>query len=70
MRGGTGREAYNVPDVPWVMYFYADYAIHGAYWHNMFGKARLSHGCVNTPVAASKFLYSWAPLGTSVSVHY
>ncbi len=31
---------------PWVMYFYQDYGIHGAYWHNNFGHM-MSHGCVN-----------------------
>lgn len=44
---------YNLPNVPYVMYFYNDqtpkyrgYGIHGAYWHNNFGHP-MSHGCVN-----------------------
>lgn len=60
---------YETEDVPWVMYFYADYAIHGAYWRSSFGYSG-SHGCVNTPVGDAAWLYSWAPYGTRVSVHY
>ncbi|HEX2915288.1 MAG TPA: L,D-transpeptidase [Chloroflexia bacterium] len=69
MVGGTGAEHYDLPNVPYVMYFYQDYAVHGAYWHNNFGHP-MSHGCVNTPVNASKILYDWAPIGTPVKVHY
>lgn len=39
---------YDLPAVPWTMYFYGGYAVHGAYWHNEFGSVR-SHGCVNLP---------------------
>lgn len=60
-------ESYFLKDVPNVMYFYQAYAIHGAYWHNRFG-TKVSHGCVNTPVTFSKWLYDWAPLGTRVYV--
>ncbi|MDB5081750.1 MAG: uncharacterized protein JWP00_3674 [Chloroflexi bacterium] len=69
MKGGEGKDAYDLPDVPYVMYFYQDYAIHGAYWHNNFGRV-MSHGCVNTPTGFSKTLYNWAPMGTPVKVHY
>jgi lipoprotein-anchoring transpeptidase ErfK/SrfK len=58
---------YLVEDVPDTMYFYQGYAIHGAYWHNNFGRVA-SHGCVNTPLVAAKWLYDWAPLGTRVEV--
>ena len=45
--------------VPWVMYFDENgNAIHGTYWHNDFG-ARLSHGCVNVPIAGARWLYLW-----------
>ncbi len=69
MTGGTGSEYYYLPGVPYVMYFYESYAIHGAYWHNNFGRV-MSHGCVNMPVEASRFMYNWAPMGTPVKVHY
>lgn len=60
-------EPYSIKNVPNVMYFYQAYAIHGAYWHNAFGH-KYSHGCVNEPVVFSKWLYDWAPLGTTVYV--
>ena len=60
---------YDLPDVPHVMYFFKDYAIHGAYWHNNFGTP-MSHGCVNVNLVDAEWLYNWAPLGTLVNVHY
>lgn len=59
---------YDIPNVPWVMYFYGSYAIHGAYWHNNFG-VPMSRGCVNASVGDAEFLYYWAPEGTEVWVH-
>jgi lipoprotein-anchoring transpeptidase ErfK/SrfK len=60
---------YCTENVPWVAYFNGDQAFHGAYWHNNFGRP-MSHGCVNLPVSAAKFLYDWAPKGVQVWVHY
>jgi LysM repeat protein len=60
---------YDLPGVPWVMYFYGGYALHGAYWHNNFGHP-MSHGCVNMRVGEAQMLYNWAPMGTEVYVHY
>jgi hypothetical protein len=59
---------YETKDVPWVMYFYADFAIHGAYWRDSFGYSG-SHGCVNLPVDDAAWLYTWASVGTRVEVH-
>ena len=59
---------YRLPNVQWVMYFYRDYAIHGTYWHNRFGRP-MSHGCVNVRNTQAKFLYNWASHGTPVIVH-
>ena len=71
MAGCIQGECYSVPNVPWVMYFtYVGHAIHGAYWHNQFGVARRSHGCVNLPVPYSEWLYNWTPLWTKVVIHY
>jgi lipoprotein-anchoring transpeptidase ErfK/SrfK len=64
MRG----EGYDIPDVPYAMYFYEGYAIHGAYWHNNFGTP-VSHGCVNLRVKQARKLYNWAKVGTLVVVH-
>jgi len=60
---------YYLPDVPYVMYFYQGYGIHGTYWHNNFGHP-MSHGCVNTPTPDALWLYNWADVGTLVNVHY
>jgi hypothetical protein len=50
---------YYLPDVPYTMYFYGGYALHGAYWHNNFGQP-MSHGCVNLSIADSQTLFEWA----------
>lgn len=60
---------YFLPDVPYVMYFYEDYAIHGTYWHSSFGTP-MSHGCVNVSTPDAGWLFNWAPVGTVVDVHY
>jgi lipoprotein-anchoring transpeptidase ErfK/SrfK len=59
---------YNVPDVPYAMFYSGNYALHGAYWHNRFGTP-VSHGCVNLRVSQARWLYNWAPVGTRVVVH-
>ncbi|NJN56364.1 MAG: L,D-transpeptidase [Leptolyngbyaceae cyanobacterium SL_5_9] len=64
MRG----EDYDIPDVPFVMYYSGNYGIHGAYWHNQFG-VPMSHGCVNVAVDHAEWLFGWAEMGTSVVVH-
>ena len=60
---------YDLPGVPWVLYFYAGYAFHGTYWHNNFGTP-MSHGCVNMTTADAKWFYDFAPVGTPVHVRY
>jgi LysM repeat protein len=60
---------YYLPGVPWVMYFYAGYAIHGTYWHNNFGQP-MSHGCVNLPTDQAAWFFNWAEVGTPVRVIY
>ncbi len=60
---------YYLPNVPHIMYFYRGYGIHGAYWHNNFGRP-MSHGCVNLSLADAEWFYNWAPLGTKVVTHY
>lgn len=70
MEGVLGGEYYNVPSVPDVMYFTdVGHAIHGAYWHNNFGTP-MSHGCINMPLDAAAYLYSIAPIGTRVEIHW
>lgn len=70
MEGVIGGEYYNVPEVPWVMYFTSvGHAIHGTYWHNNFG-AVMSHGCVNVPVDFAAWLYEWSTPGMRIQIHY
>lgn len=58
---------YHIKNVPHAMYFYQGYAIHGAYWHNNFGRVA-SHGCVNVPLKSAELLYNWASKSTRVEV--
>ena len=60
---------YYLPDVPYAMYFYKGYGLHGTYWHNNFGTP-MSHGCVNLRTSDAEWLYYWATVGTVVNVHY
>ncbi|MGK5095299.1 L,D-transpeptidase [Deltaproteobacteria bacterium TL4] len=53
---------------PHVMYFYQGYAIHGAYWHQNFGRVA-SHGCVNVPFPSAEWLYNFAIVGTRIEVY-
>lgn len=58
---------YNLKDVPYVMYFFQGYGLHGTYWHNNFG-VPMSHGCVNLTIAEAEWLFEWASVGTPVIV--
>jgi lipoprotein-anchoring transpeptidase ErfK/SrfK len=49
---------YSIEDVPWVMYFQGSYALHGAFWHNLFGTTR-SHGCVNMSPVDAREIFFW-----------
>ncbi len=49
---------FELRDVPWVQYFEANFAIHGAYWHDDFGRMR-SHGCVNMAPIDARRLFFW-----------
>ncbi|MEA3351471.1 MAG: L,D-transpeptidase [Chloroflexota bacterium] len=58
---------YYLPDVPYAMYFYKGYSMHGTYWHNNFGNP-MSHGCVNMVTSDAGWVYNWASVGTLVNV--
>ncbi len=65
MEGGSGRYYYNLPNVPYVMFFengsvpgWKGYGLHGTYWHDAFGTQR-SHGCVNLPTPIAERLFYW-----------
>jgi len=59
---------YYLPGVPFTMYFYKGYSLHGTYWHNNFG-VPMSHGCVNMFTPDAEWLFNWASVGTLVNVH-
>jgi lipoprotein-anchoring transpeptidase ErfK/SrfK len=66
MTGGEGADFYDLPNVPYVMFFAnnnvpesSGFSLHGAYWHNNFGHA-MSHGCVNMRAIDAEKLYNWA----------
>jgi lipoprotein-anchoring transpeptidase ErfK/SrfK len=61
------RDYYFLEDVPWILYYDGDRALHGAYWHDNFG-VRSSHGCVNLSPRDARWLYDFARVGTAVVV--
>ena len=67
--GNMPGPGYFLPDVPYIMYFYKGYGLHGTYWHNNFGTP-MSHGCVNLRTDEAGWLFNWASVGTVVNVHY
>jgi len=72
MSGGVvGDDYYYIEEVPHTMYFDGEIALHGAYWHDDFGRPK-SHGCVNMPPRAAEWIYHWsenAPGDLRVWVH-
>jgi hypothetical protein len=68
MSGGSKElhTYYYLPNVPYTMFFYKDFGLHGTYWHNNFGQP-MSHGCVNLPTLVAEKLFYWTtptlPLG-------
>jgi lipoprotein-anchoring transpeptidase ErfK/SrfK len=59
---------YYLPNVPYVMYFYRGYGLHGTYWHNNFGTP-MSHGCVNFTISDAAWLFNFTSVGTVVHIH-
>jgi hypothetical protein len=51
-------EEFELRDVPYVEFFEGGYALHGAYWHDMFGTPK-SHGCVNLAPEDARRLFFW-----------
>ncbi|MGD2104495.1 MAG: L,D-transpeptidase [Anaerolineae bacterium] len=59
MVGGSGDDRYDLPGVPFPVYFTrSGVAIHGTYWHNDYGR-RHSHGCVNVTSEAARWIFRW-----------
>ncbi|GAC1654739.1 MAG: hypothetical protein NVS4B8_29930 [Herpetosiphon sp.] len=71
MRGAENGEHWVVPNVPHVMFVVGGVALHGTYWHNLFGTGvRMSHGCINLSLGDADWIYQWATVGTTVTIHY
>lgn len=70
MKGGSKvlGTYYDLPNVPYTMYYNQGYGIHGAYWHNNFGQP-MSHGCVNMKPEEAGIVFNWASVGTRVVIH-
>ncbi|VAW41151.1 hypothetical protein MNBD_CHLOROFLEXI01-3417 [hydrothermal vent metagenome] len=72
MSGAEGKaDYYFIEDVPHIMYFDNDIALHGAFWHDRFGYKH-SHGCVNMPPRDAEWVFNWsagAPNDLWVWVH-
>ncbi len=69
MAGWTpDRGSYSLPNVPHVLYYDRGYAIHGTYWHGLFGRVQ-SAGCVNLPPADAAWIYNFASVGTTIYIH-
>jgi hypothetical protein len=65
-----GPGGYYLTHVLYTQYFTGDGAsLHYNYWSSSWGYAA-SHGCLGLTYADSAFLWSWAGLGTLVSIHY
>jgi lipoprotein-anchoring transpeptidase ErfK/SrfK len=47
---------YDLPNVPWVMYYQGSYSVHGTYWHDDFGTQR-SAGCTNITQGDAKYIF-------------
>ncbi|MDO8302645.1 MAG: L,D-transpeptidase, partial [Sedimentisphaerales bacterium] len=58
---------FNLPNTKWNMHFYGPFLLHGAYWHNDFGKKK-SHGCINIHYRDAEWIYNWADIGTPVHI--
>lgn len=59
MDGDEDRaDSYELQDVPFVQYFHRGFALHGAYWHDDFGRKR-SHGCINLAPYDAAWLFEW-----------
>lgn len=79
-----GEGTFWLRDVPYVQFFEKAYALHVAYWHDVFGIAR-SHGCINLAPLDGKYIFGWTdppvppgwhglvvnndPIATTIIVH-
>jgi len=53
-----GEGTFALHDVPYIQYFAQGYALHAAYWHDVFGTPR-SHGCINLAPVDAHRIFLW-----------
>jgi lipoprotein-anchoring transpeptidase ErfK/SrfK len=58
MDGRDKGKYWLVDEVPWVQYYVDSFALHGAWWHNDFGRPK-SHGCINLSPHDARILFHW-----------
>jgi hypothetical protein len=58
MSGVDKAKEWAVDEVPFVGYYKESYGLHGAYWHDEFGRPK-SHGCINLAPKDAKWMWSW-----------
>ncbi len=61
-------EEFELRDVPYVQYFEGGYALHGAYWHDGFGRPK-SHGCINLSPEDARRLFFWTEPAVPAAWH-
>ncbi|MBI5729134.1 MAG: L,D-transpeptidase [Candidatus Magasanikbacteria bacterium] len=59
---------YDLPNAKWNLEFKRGFYLHGAYWHNQFGKRPMSHGCVNISYKDVPRLYDFLDVGDAVKI--
>ena len=59
---------YDYPNTKWNLEFKPHIYLHGAYWHNQFGKRPMSRGCVNIAYKNAGKLYAFLDVGDTVEV--
>lgn len=55
-RPPTAARIYDLPNVPYAMFYRGSYSLHGTYWHDKFG-TRQSSGCTNLTQGDAKFIF-------------
>ena len=63
----TGAD-YDFPNTKWNLEFKRGFYLHGAYWHDQFGKRPMSHGCVNIAYKDAEKLFCFMDVGDKVTV--
>ncbi len=67
MQADGATEQWNVAAVPWTMTFRKNFALHGTYWHDGFGRAR-SHGCVNLAPADAHRVFEFVAAANPLTI--